>query len=73
MDHSERSPAGAVGILQVIPVNAAAEPINVPDVRRPFWLDALAPDPALPQPHLNRGLALPCPAICCLVNILTTI
>ena len=31
-DQSKRSPAGAVGVMQVIPKYAAAKPINVPDV-----------------------------------------
>jgi len=34
LDHSKRSPAGAVGIMQVIPTYAAAKPINVPDVSK---------------------------------------
>lgn len=33
LDQSKRSPAGAVGVMQVIPKFAAANPINVPDVR----------------------------------------
>jgi membrane-bound lytic murein transglycosylase MltF len=32
LDQSKRSPAGAVGIMQVIPKYAAAQPINVKDV-----------------------------------------
>jgi membrane-bound lytic murein transglycosylase MltF len=32
LDQSKRSPAGAVGVMQVIPRIAAAEPINIPDV-----------------------------------------
>ena len=32
LDQSRTSPAGAVGIMQVIPKYAAAKPINVPDV-----------------------------------------
>ncbi len=34
LDQSKRSPAGAVGIMQVIPKYAAAKPINVPDVSK---------------------------------------
>jgi membrane-bound lytic murein transglycosylase MltF len=34
LDQSKRNPTGAVGIMQVIPKNAAANPINVPDVTR---------------------------------------
>jgi membrane-bound lytic murein transglycosylase MltF len=33
LDQSKRSPAGAVGVMQVIPKYAAAPPINVKDVR----------------------------------------
>jgi membrane-bound lytic murein transglycosylase MltF len=33
LDQSKRSPAGAVGVMQVIPKYAAASPINVKDVR----------------------------------------
>ena len=33
LDQSRRSPAGAVGIMQVIPKVAAAYPINIPDIR----------------------------------------
>jgi membrane-bound lytic murein transglycosylase MltF len=32
LDQSKRNPSGAVGIMQVIPKNAAASPINVPNV-----------------------------------------
>ena len=32
LDQSKKNPSGAVGILQVIPKNAAASPINIPDV-----------------------------------------
>lgn len=32
LDQSRRNPSGAVGIMQVIPKNAAAAPINVPNV-----------------------------------------
>jgi len=32
LDQSKRNPTGAVGIMQVIPKNAAANPINVPNV-----------------------------------------
>jgi membrane-bound lytic murein transglycosylase MltF len=32
LDQSKRSPAGAVGVMQVIPRLAAANPINIPDV-----------------------------------------
>jgi membrane-bound lytic murein transglycosylase MltF len=32
LDQSKRNPSGAVGIMQVIPKNAAAKPINVPNV-----------------------------------------
>ena len=34
LDQSKRSPNGAVGVMQVIPKNAAAKPINVPDVTK---------------------------------------
>jgi membrane-bound lytic murein transglycosylase MltF len=34
LDQSKRSPAGAIGLMQVIPKYAAAAPINVPDVSR---------------------------------------
>jgi membrane-bound lytic murein transglycosylase MltF len=34
LDQQKRSPAGAVGIMQVIPKYAAASPINVPDVSK---------------------------------------
>ncbi len=32
LDQSRRNPSGAVGIMQVIPKNAAAPPISIPDV-----------------------------------------
>src|SRR5271166_4648995 len=32
LDQSKKNPSGAVGIMQVIPKNAAASPINVPNV-----------------------------------------
>ena len=32
LDQSKRSPAGAVGVMQVIPKIAAAQPINIPNV-----------------------------------------
>ena len=32
LDQSKRNPSGAVGIMQVIPKNAAASPINIPNV-----------------------------------------
>jgi membrane-bound lytic murein transglycosylase MltF len=32
LDQNKRNPSGAVGIMQVIPKNAAASPINVPNV-----------------------------------------
>ncbi len=32
LDQSKKSPAGAVGVMQVIPKLAAASPINIPDV-----------------------------------------
>jgi membrane-bound lytic murein transglycosylase MltF len=32
LDQSKRNPSGAVGIMQVIPKNAAASPINIPHV-----------------------------------------
>ena len=32
LDQSKRNPTGAVGIMQVIPKNAAASPINIPNV-----------------------------------------
>jgi membrane-bound lytic murein transglycosylase MltF len=32
LDQSQRSPAGAVGVMQVMPKIAAANPINIPDV-----------------------------------------
>jgi membrane-bound lytic murein transglycosylase MltF len=32
LDQSKRNPSGSIGIMQVIPKNAAAEPIDVPDV-----------------------------------------
>ena len=32
LDQKKRNPSGSVGIMQVIPKNAAASPINVPDV-----------------------------------------
>jgi membrane-bound lytic murein transglycosylase MltF len=35
LDQSKKSRSGAVGIMQVIPKYAAANPINVPDVRTP--------------------------------------
>jgi len=35
LDQSKRSPAGAVGIMQVIPKYAAARPISIPDVSKP--------------------------------------
>jgi membrane-bound lytic murein transglycosylase MltF len=35
LDQNKKSQAGAVGIMQVIPKYAAANPINVPDVRTP--------------------------------------
>jgi len=31
LDQSKRNPTGAVGIMQVIPKNAAASPINIPN------------------------------------------
>jgi membrane-bound lytic murein transglycosylase MltF len=34
LDQQKKSPAGAVGIMQVIPKYASAAPINVPDVRK---------------------------------------
>jgi membrane-bound lytic murein transglycosylase MltF len=34
LDQQKRSPAGAVGIMQVIPKYASASPINVPDVSK---------------------------------------
>jgi membrane-bound lytic murein transglycosylase MltF len=34
LDQHKRNPSGAVGIMQVIPRDAAASPINVPDVTR---------------------------------------
>lgn len=33
LDQSKRNPSGAVGIMQVIPKNAAASPIDIPSVR----------------------------------------
>jgi membrane-bound lytic murein transglycosylase MltF len=33
LDQDKKSPAGAVGVMQVIPKFAAADPINIPDVR----------------------------------------
>ncbi len=33
LDQSKRNPSGAVGIMQVIPRNAAASPIDIPSVR----------------------------------------
>src|SRR5271166_4911359 len=35
LDQSKRNPSGAVGIMQVIPKNAAASPINIPNVSTP--------------------------------------
>src|SRR4030095_5978531 len=35
LDQNKKSRSGAVGIMQVIPKYAAANPINVPDVRTP--------------------------------------
>ena len=35
LDQSKKNPSGAVGIMQVIPKNAAASPINVPNVNTP--------------------------------------
>jgi membrane-bound lytic murein transglycosylase MltF len=32
LDQSRKNPSGAVGIMQVIPKNAAAPPINIPNV-----------------------------------------
>ena len=32
LDQSKRNPSGSVGIMQVIPKNAAASPINIPNV-----------------------------------------
>jgi membrane-bound lytic murein transglycosylase MltF len=32
LDQNKRNPSGSIGIMQVIPKNAAAAPINVPDV-----------------------------------------
>jgi membrane-bound lytic murein transglycosylase MltF len=32
LDQSKKNPSGAVGIIQVIPKNAAAPPINIPNV-----------------------------------------
>jgi membrane-bound lytic murein transglycosylase MltF len=32
IDQSKRSPAGAVGVMQILPATAAADPINIPDV-----------------------------------------
>ncbi len=34
LDQSKKNPSGAVGIMQVIPKNAAASPINIPSVGR---------------------------------------
>jgi membrane-bound lytic murein transglycosylase MltF len=35
LDQSKKNPSGAVGIMQVIPKNAAASPINMPNVMTP--------------------------------------
>jgi membrane-bound lytic murein transglycosylase MltF len=35
LDQSKKNPSGAVGIMQVIPKNAAASPISIPDVGTP--------------------------------------
>src|SRR5271166_4921320 len=35
LDQSKKNPSGAVGIMQVIPKNAAASPINIPNVSTP--------------------------------------
>jgi membrane-bound lytic murein transglycosylase MltF len=35
LDQSKKNPSGAVGIMQVIPKNAAAPPISIPDVGTP--------------------------------------
>jgi membrane-bound lytic murein transglycosylase MltF len=35
LDQSKKNPSGAVGIMQVIPKNAAAPPISIPDVSTP--------------------------------------
>jgi membrane-bound lytic murein transglycosylase MltF len=34
IDQSKRSPAGAIGVMQILPSTAAAEPINIPDIEK---------------------------------------
>ncbi len=34
LDHKKRSPAGAVGIMQILPSTAKGNPINIPDIQK---------------------------------------